>query len=123
MSITLHPQRTETIGEAARHYACTLSSTLLAAGAPGRVTTGQHDPSSSAAQEGPHAGWPFVSFRVGGRDVQAFCVPTGTGIVLMVGTSDGVIRCLPTWGADASAFGAATLAIARMITARTHDYR
>jgi len=50
---------------------------------------------------------PFVSLRVGGRDVQTFCVPTGTGIVLILRTSDGVMRCLPTWGATAGAFGAA----------------
>lgn len=87
----------------------------------GRVTHGHHHPDSPAAQEGPHAAWPFVSLRVGGRDVQTFCVPTGTGTVLMLRTSDGVMRCLPTWGAPAGAFGAATLAIAREITTHPHD--
>ncbi len=121
MSITLHTQREETIGEAAAHYARILHTALLAAGAPGRVTLGQHHPDSPAAQEGPHAVWPFVSLRVGGRDVQTFCVPTSTGIVLMLRTSDGIMRCLPTWGATAGAFGAATLAIAREITSYPHD--
>jgi len=86
MNITLHTQREETIGEAAAHYARTLHTALLAAGTPGRLTTGQHHPDSPAAQEGPHAVWPFVSLRVGGRDVQTFCVPTGTGIVLILRT-------------------------------------
>jgi len=125
MSITLHTLREETIGEAAAHYARTLHTALhtalLAAGAPGRVTSGQHHSDSPAAQEGPHAAWPFVSLRVGGCDVQTFCVPTGTGIILMLRTSDGVMRCLPTWGAPAAAFGAATLAIARQITTHPHD--
>jgi len=50
-------------------------------------------------------------------------VPTGTGIVLILRTSDSVMRCLPTWGATAGAFGAATLAIARKITTHPHDQR
>ncbi len=73
MRITLHTQREETIGEAAAHYARTLHTALLSAGAPGRVTTGQHHPDSPAAQEGPRAVWPFVSLRVGGHDVQTLC--------------------------------------------------
>ena len=57
----------------------------------------------------------------GGRDVQTYCVPTGTGIVLMLRTSDGVMRCLPTWGATASAFGAPALAALGEITTHPHD--
>jgi len=77
MRITLHTQREETIGEAAAHYARTLHTALLSAGAPGRVTTGQHHPDSPAAQEGPRAVWPFVSLRVGGHDVQTLCAHLG----------------------------------------------
>jgi hypothetical protein len=120
MNSTTDTQREETIGEAAAYSARTLHTALLAAGAPGLLALGQHHPDSAAGQEGPHAAWPFVALRVGGRDVHVHCVPTGTGIVLMLRTSDGVMRCLPTWGAAAGAFGAATLAIAREITTHTH---
>jgi len=53
--------------------------------------------------------------------VQTYCVPTGTGIVLMLRTSEGVMRCLPTWGATASAFGAPALAALGEITTHPHN--
>jgi len=42
-------------------------------------------------------------------------MPTGQGIVLVLALSDGRSRCLPTWGAPATTFGAAALAVARAL--------
>lgn len=110
------PPDSEALGEVARCYARNLSTALIAAGTPGRVSQGQYDAGSAAAQECDHTQWPFVLLRVGGHDVRTFCMPGRTGIVLMVHIEGGPApRWLFTWGAPAAAFGPATLAVARGI--------
>ncbi len=123
MSTTVTTQDSDnTLGAVAQRYARQLQTALITAGAPGRVRVGRYDRTDPAAHEGPHTQWPFIAFRVGGADVQMFCLPTSTGIVLLVQTPDGVSRCLPTWGAPACAFGPAALAVAREIITATHGH-
>ena len=72
-------------------------------------------PAASPRREGPHTCWSFVCLRVSAHQVRVFCMPTTQGVVLVIGTTDGTSRCLPTWGAQAEAFGASTVAIARQL--------
>jgi len=100
------------------HYASTLLTALLRAGAPGRVIRAHYRSGSEAAQEASYTRWSFVGLHVRGRDVRVFCVPTSSGVVLFIGTVGGTCRCLPTYGAPASEFGAAALAVARRASAQ-----
>lgn len=106
----------DTLGEVSEHYASTLLTALLRAGAPGRVVRAHYRSDSEAAQETSYTRWSFVGLHVAGRDVRVFCVPTSSGVVLFIETVGGACRCLPTYGAPASEFGAATLAVARQAT-------
>jgi len=106
---------TETLGAVSARYASALMTAVIQAGAPGRVFCARHAPGSESAQEGPHTCWSFVCLRVSAHQVRVFCMPTSQGVVLVIGTTDGTSRCLPTWGAPAEAFGASAVAIARQL--------
>jgi hypothetical protein len=108
------------VGAISGDYACALRTALLQAGAPGRVQCAQYPAESGLAHEGPHARWPFVRLHLAGRDVRVFCLPTSQGVVLVIADATGTSRCLPTWGAPARAFGAATLAVAREVLTGQH---
>ncbi len=113
------PASPDTPGEESEHYASTLLTALLRAGAPGRVVRAHYRSGSEAAQEASYTRWSFVGLQhVRGRDVRVFCVPTSSGVVLFIGTVGGTCRCLPTYGAPASEFGAAALAVARRPSAQ-----
>jgi len=103
------------LGAVSEQYASTLMTAVIHAGAPGRVMRGHYPPSSDAAQEGLYAGWCFVGLHLQGQDVRIFCVPTSQGVLLMVEARGGTMRCLPTWGAPATTFGVAALAVAHEI--------
>lgn len=118
MDTTTAQQPSETLGDAAEHYARTLYTALITAGTPGRVELGRYPADHPSAQGGLHHRWPFLLVRVNNSDVRTYVMPTSTGVVLIIETSGGVSRCLPTWGARAEAFGAATLAVARELTNR-----
>jgi len=107
----------DTLDEVSEHYASTLLTALLRAGALGRVIRAYYRSGSEAAQEASYTRWSFVALHVRGRDVRVFCVPTSSGVVLFIGTVGGTCRCLPTYGCPASEFGAATLAVARQVSA------
>jgi hypothetical protein len=106
---------TETSGAVSARYASALMTAVIRTGAPGRVIRAHYLPGSESAREGPHTCWSFVCLRVSAHQVRVFCMPTSQGVVLVIGTTDGTCRCLPTWGASAEAFGASTVAIARQL--------
>lgn len=109
----------ETLGEAAEHYTHGLFTAVIATGSPARVSIGQYAPDDPRAQVGPHTRWPFLLLRLGGTEVHIYCVQTSTGFVLILETPDGLSRCLPTWGAPATGFGGAAVAVAREITTQS----
>ena len=92
----------------------------MRAGAPGRVVRGHNRVGGDSEREALYIRWFFVGLHLRGRDVRVFCVPTSTGVVLFV-ASGGTCRCLPTYGAPAREFGAATLAVARQTTTMPGD--
>jgi len=115
------PAEGTTLGKVSEHYASALLTAVVRAGAPGRVVRGHYREGSESAQEASYTRWSFLGLHLRGRDVRVFCVPTSTGVVLFVGTVGGTCRCLPTYGAPASEFGAATLAVARQTTTMPAD--
>lgn len=60
-----------------------------------------------------HARWALVRTHLCGTSIDTHCVPTSSGVVLMVTTPGGDLRCLPTWGMPAADFGPAVLHLAR----------
>lgn len=110
--IALDTHDGEPLGEVAEQYATSLLTALIRAGARGRITRSQYPDTDPRAHEGPHTRWPFLQMHLSGQQVRAFVMPTSQGVVLVVDTPSGLSLCLPTWGAPAAAFGAATLAVA-----------
>jgi hypothetical protein len=116
---TTAPSRT--LGETSATYATELVLAVLAAGAPGPVVHLTHPTGSPEALAGLHARWSVVRIHLA-TTIDTYCVPTSHGVVLMVTTPGGDLRCLPTWGLPAGDFGAAVLHLARAMattTART----
>jgi len=116
---TTHAEGT-TLGEVSEHYASALLTALVRAGAPGRVVRGHYRVGGDSEREALYTRWSFVGLHLRGRDIRVFCVPTSTGVVLFV-ANGGTCRCLPTYGAPAREFGAATLAVARQTTTMPGD--
>jgi len=120
MTTTTHtPHRT--LGETSAAYATELVVAQLLAGAPGTVRRLTHPTGSVEAAAGPHARWSFTRTHLCNTVVDTYCVPTSTGIVLMVTTPAGDLRCLPTWGLPATDFGTAVLHLARALTTNQAD--
>jgi len=62
------PASPDTLGEVSEHYASTLLTALLRAGAPGRVVRAHYRSGSEAAQEACYTRWSFVGLaRAGTR--------------------------------------------------------
>ncbi len=55
------------LGAVSEHYASTLMTAVIRAGAPGRVIRGHYTPGTDAAREGLHARWSFVGCKCRGR--------------------------------------------------------
>ena len=102
-----------TLGETSAAYAAALVLAILAAGAPGPVRRLTHAGGSAESLAGPHACWSLVRTHLCGTTIDTYCVPTSSGVVLMVTTPGGGLRCLPTWGMPAADFGPAVLHLAR----------
>lgn len=65
-----------------------------------------------------HARWSVVRIHLA-TTIDTYCVPTSHGVVLMVTTPGGDLRCLPTWGLPAADVGAAVLHLARAMATTT----
>jgi hypothetical protein len=113
---TTAPSRT--LGETSATYATELVLAVLAAGAPGPVVHLTHPTGSPEALAGLHARWSVVRIHLA-TTIDTSCVPTSHGVVLMVTTPGGDLRCLPTWGLPAGDFGAAVLHLARAMATTT----
>lgn len=111
--VTPRANPADTLGAIAERQACQLLTALAAAGAPGLLVVGRIPSDDPDAAAGPHRAWPFVSLRVRTIAVRIYCMPTSTGTVLLLESPSGVSRCLSTWGAPVTAFGAAALAVAQ----------
>lgn len=103
---------TDTLGAIAERQACQLLTALATAGASGLLVVGRVPSDDPDAAAGPHRAWPFVSLRVRTITIRIYCMPTSSGTVLLLESPSGLSRCLPTWGAPVTAFGAAALAVA-----------
>jgi len=102
-----------TLGETSAAYATALVLAILAAGAPGTTRRLTHPTGSPESLAGVHARWALVRTHLCGTTIDTYCVPTSSGVVLMVTTPGGGLRCLPTWGMPAADFGPAVLHLAR----------
>ena len=112
-----------TTSETSAAYATELVVAQLNAGAPGTVRRLTHPTGSAEANAGPHARWSFTRTHLCATVVDTYCVPTSSGIVLMVTHPDtGQIRCLPTWGLPAADFGTPTLHLARALVTDAGDH-
>jgi hypothetical protein len=69
-----------------------------------------------------HAHWSVVRTHPA-TTIDTYFVPTSHGVVLMVTTPGGDLRCLPTWGLPAADFGAAVLHLARAMATNTTPHR
>ena len=108
-----------TLGETSTAYASDLALAVQAAGAPGPVEHLTHPSGSAASLAGLHAHWALVRIHLT-TTIDTYCVPTSRGVVLMVTTPGGDLRCQPRRGLPAADFDAAAAHLARSMASTTH---